>query len=153
MGVLSVLGGDALAKVVGGVVDTASDSIKRVVANKFPDPVEQAKVNAAVEQGIRDADYKDAQLGMSAILAEAQSADPWTSRARPTFLYLMYAVIVWCFIGGIVGIWWPTQTGLAAANIKDLLAAVPDSLWWLFGAGYLGYTGARSFDKWKGAAK
>jgi len=22
--------------------------------------------------------------------------------------------------------------------------------WWLFGAGYLGYTGARSFDKWRG---
>jgi len=26
-------------------------------------------------------------------------------------------------------------------------------LWTLFGAGYLGYTGGRSFDKWKGKAK
>jgi hypothetical protein len=34
-----------------------------------------------------------------------------------------------------------------------LLNAVPDSLWWLFGAGYLGYTGARSFDKWRGVPR
>ncbi len=31
-----------------------------------------------------------------------------------------------------------------------MAAEMPESLWWLFGAGYLGYTGARSFDKWRG---
>jgi hypothetical protein len=34
-----------------------------------------------------------------------------------------------------------------------VLGAVPESLWWLFGAGYLGYTGARSFDKWREPAR
>jgi len=29
----------------------------------------------------------------------------------------------------------------------SVLGAIPENLWWLFGAGYLGYTGARSFDK------
>ena len=35
----------------------------------------------------------------------------------------------------------------AGQNIANLLAAIPEELWWLFGTGYLGYTGARSFDK------
>ena len=46
-----------------------------------------------------------------------------------------------------------TATCKAAENLNKLLGAVPESLWWLFGAGYLGYTGARSFDKWRGPAR
>lgn len=92
------------------------------------------------------------KVRLSAILAEANSADPWTSRARPTFLYIIYAMILMCVAGAIVGIWWPDQVTTAAGNLGALLNAIPDSLWWLFGAGYLGYTGARSFDKWRGAA-
>ena len=40
-----------------------------------------------------------------------------------------------------------------ASHCFQLLNAVPESLWWLFGAGYLGYTGARSFDKWRGVPR
>ncbi|MEQ8370783.1 MAG: 3TM-type holin [Alphaproteobacteria bacterium] len=87
---------------------------------------------------------------LSVILAEAQSADPWTSRARPTFLYLMYVIIMMCVGGAIAGIWWPDSVTTAAQNMTNLLGAIPESLYWLFGAGYLGYTGARSFDKWRG---
>jgi len=50
-------------------------------------------------------------------------------------------------------IWWPTHVFQAAENLNKLLGAVPESLWWLFGAGYLGYTGARSFDKWRGPVR
>ncbi|MBY0429449.1 MAG: holin family protein [Alphaproteobacteria bacterium] len=89
------------------------------------------------------------QASLSAILAEANSDDPWTSRARPSFLYVMYVVICSCFIGGIIGIWYPAQTTQAAANINALLKAIPSDLYTLFGMGYLGYTGARSFDKWR----
>ena len=85
--------------------------------------------------------------------AEANSADPWTSRARPTFLYVIYGVILLCVMGAIIGIWWPAHVFQAAENLNRLLGAVPESLWWLFGAGYLGYTGARSFDKWRGPAR
>lgn len=41
----------------------------------------------------------------------------------------------------------------AASNLANLLQAIPESLWWLFGAGYLGYTGARSMDKWRGVGR
>lgn len=73
-----------------------------------------------------------------------------TSRARPTFLYLSYGVVLLCVNGSILGIWWPTHVFQTAENLNKLLSAVPESLWWLFRAGYLGYTGARSFDKWRG---
>lgn len=94
---------------------------------------------------------EELKISMSAILAEAQSADPYTSRARPTFLYVMYAAIILCFVGAIIGIWYPAQVDTAATNLGKLLNAIPESLWWLFGAGFLGYTATRSFDKWKGS--
>ena len=53
----------------------------------------------------------------------------------------------------IIGIWWPTHVFQAAENLNKLLGAVHESLWWLFGAGYLGYTGARSLDKWRGPVR
>jgi hypothetical protein len=81
--------------------------------------------------------------------AEAGSADPWTSRARPSFLYLMYVLLLLCVFGGILGIWYPSQTAQAAININALLKALPPDLYTLFGLGYLGYTGARSFEKWQ----
>jgi len=93
---------------------------------------------------------QEMQTSLSAIMAEASSADPWTSRARPTFLYVMYGVILLCVLGAIIGIWWPAHVFQAAENLGKLLNAIPESLWWLFGAGYLGYTGARSVDKWRG---
>lgn len=102
---------------------------------------------AAAKAKLVNLDLKRYEIQMSAIVAEAKSADPWTSRARPSFLYVIYAVIILCFVGGIIGIWFPNDVALAATNIKDLLAAIPDSLWALFGAGYLGYSGARSYDK------
>ena len=66
---------------------------------------------------------------------------------------MIYLVIVLCVIGAIVGIWWPDHVAIAATNLTNLLMAIPESLWWLFGAGYLGYTSARSFDKWRGAGR
>ena len=106
---------------------------------------EEEKANARAK--LVNLDLKRYEIQMSAIVAEAKSADGWTSRARPSFLYVLYLVIILCFGGGIVGIWFPNHVALAATNIKDLLTAIPDSLWALFGAGYLGYSGARSYDK------
>jgi len=124
--------------------------VAQVIDRLLPDPAarEQAKVALLAQEG-RQA-LSEMEVALSAILAEAQSADPWTSRARPTFLYVMYAAIGLCFGGGVLGIWWPDHVTTAAQNIGNLLGAIPDDLWWLFGAGYLGYTGARSFDKWRG---
>ncbi|MGE0255088.1 MAG: 3TM-type holin [Alphaproteobacteria bacterium] len=135
---LALLAGP-LARLAGEVIDSLFDS-----------EAEKAAARAKLAALDREGRLAELELSLSAILAEAKSADPWTSRARPTFLYLMYAIIVLCFAGAVAGVWAPGPVARAADNARALLAAIPESLWWLFGAGYLGYTGARSFDKWRG---
>ncbi len=93
------------------------------------------------------------KASLSAILAEANSKDPWASRARPTFLYVMYLIILLCVAGGVLSVFWPVEVMEAANGMNALLSAIPDQLYWLFGAGYLGYTGARTFDKWRAVKK
>jgi hypothetical protein len=134
---------------VTGIAQTIGNIIDKVI----PDPAQRDAARLALLKQQQDGELSELHEALAAVLAEAQSVDPWTSRARPTFLYVMYAVIGLAFAGGIIGIWFPRHVDLAAANIGKLLAAIPDSLWWLFGAGYLGYTGARSFDKWRGTAR
>ncbi len=134
---------------IGGLAGPLFDLIDKL----FTSDEEREKAKARLIELERSGELEATRLQLSAILAEAQSSDPWTSRARPSFLYIMYAAIILCFLGGVIGIWWPGHVAQAAENIGHLLGAIPESLWWLFGAGYLGYTGARSFDKWRGAAK
>jgi hypothetical protein len=50
---------------------------------------------------------------------------------------------------------WAFQPAVAdrmATGLNHWLMALPDGLWQLFGLGYLGYTGGRTFEKWKGVA-
>lgn len=125
------------------------DIVGKVLDRVLPDPAARERANQELLRLSQEGELAETRTQLSAILAEAQSADRWTARARPAFLYVMYAVILLCFGGGVMGIWWPAQVATAAQNIANLLAAIPDSLWWLFGTGYLGYTGARSLEKLK----
>ncbi|MGH6946135.1 MAG: 3TM-type holin [Kiloniellales bacterium] len=134
-----------LQLLAGPLAQLASTLIDKL----FVTEEEKAAARARLLKLHQDGKLSELQISMSAIVEEARSADPWTSRARPTFLYLIYGVIALCFLGGTLGLWWPGEVAQAAANIEALLGAVPDDLWWLFGTGYLGYTGARSFDKWR----
>lgn len=126
---------------------------RELISRIWPDPAQQAEAQRKLVELQQTGQLRGVELQLSAILAEANSADPWTSRARPTFLYLMYALISLLVVGAIVGIWWPAQVMQAAENLNKLLSALPEQLWWLFGTGYLGYTGARMWEKGKGAAK
>jgi len=136
---------DPIASIASGV----AAPLFNLIDNLFTSDKERAEAKMKLVQLEQSGQLDELKVSLSAILAEAQSDDPWTSRARPTFLYLIYLVISLSFAGGIIGIWWPDHVATAATNITNLLAAIPESLWWLFGAGYLGYTGSRSFDKWK----
>lgn len=150
----------AFAAVANLLTGGAFDFLGKVLDKVFPDPAERAKVELAIRQADQAGRLEELKVQLQqdkqqleAILAEANSSDPWTSRARPSFLYVIYAVILLCVLGAIIGIWWPAHVFQASENLKRLLAAIPESLWWLFGAGYLGYTGSRSFDKWKAVTK
>ena len=124
-------------------------SVAKLLDKIIPDPAQRDAAKLELLKAENQQVLTEMQTQLSAILAEANSADPWTSRARPSFLYVMYFMIVSCVLGGIIGIWYPDQTQQAATNINALLKAIPSDLYTLFGLGYLGYTGARSFDKWR----
>lgn len=99
-------------------------------------------LEAAIEQG-----------RLSVMLAEAASQDKWTSRGRPMFLYVMYVFMLWALPMGVVSFFKPEAAIQVAAGTKAWLAAIPNDMWWLFGAGYLGYTTARTWDKKNGKAR
>jgi len=136
-----------------GIGTAAVGVIGKVIDKVFPDPVQAAIAKAELVKLQQDGELKELEIRMSAIIAEAQSKDPWTSRARPSFLYVMYALILAAIPMGVLHAYNPELAVSIAAGLKAWLEALPEELWWLFGAGYLGYTGARSIDKAKGVKK
>ena len=138
---------------LGPLVDVGKSLIDRL----FPDKVAQASERAKAELELtalqQSGKLQEIQIQMSAIIAEAQSPDPWTSRARPSFLYVIYLVILLGVPMGFLSAFRPDVATQVATGFGAWLAAVPDALWALFGAGYLGYTGARTFEKGKRVAK
>ena len=137
--------------IIGPLLEVGRGLIDRL----FPDKVAQASERAKAELELtalqQSGRLQEIQVQMSAIIAEAQSPDPWTSRARPSFLYVVYVFILTAIPMGILYAFKPEVALGVAAGVKAWLEAIPEEMWWLFGAGYLGYTGARSFDKRKQA--
>ncbi len=123
--------------------------IDKVIPDK--EARERAKLELVKLQGSQELDQIQARL--SAIVAEANSADPWTSRARPSFLYVMYAMILWAIPMGLLSAARPQAAHAIATGMNAYLAGLPEPLYALFGTGYLGYTAARQWGKAKGVDK
>ena len=73
--------------------------------------------------------------------------DPWITRARPTFLYVMYALLLGVIPAGLIAAVRPQMAQAIAAGMAAYLTAIPEPLYALFGTGYLGYTVAREWGK------
>lgn len=115
----------------------------------FPDPKERAEAEAKL-QGLQiSGELKAVELQLSAILMEAQSTDPWTSRARPAFMYVVYLYLLAALPFGVLFAFAPNVAGAVTGGIGQFLQTIPGEMWTLFGAGYLGYTGARTLEKRK----
>jgi hypothetical protein len=121
----------------------------KILDKLFPNPEERAEAERRLQELQLNGELKKVELQLSAILMEAQSADRWTSRARPAFMYVVYAYILAALPFGVMFAFMPDQAGAVAAGMTTFLAAIPGEMWTLFGAGYLGYTGARTLEKRK----
>ena len=136
----------ALMEAIVGPVSKLLDKI-------IPDPGarDRAKLELIKLQG----DQEMAAIGaqMQAIVVEAQASDPWTSRARPSFLYVMYTLILWSIPMGLIAAADP-KIALGIGNgMTAYLRGLPEELYALFGTGYLGYTAARTWGKMKGVER
>lgn len=130
---------------LGNLLNIGASILDKVI----PDPEARAAAKLEMARLQQDGEFRTLEASMSAIVAEAKSADKWTSRARPSFMYVMYVLILAAIPMGFVTAWNPELAQAVIAGMGLWLRAIPEQLYWLFGTGYLGYTGARSFDKAK----
>lgn len=135
---------------LGGIFDIGRTLIDKLL----PDPAAKAKAQMDLLVLQQTGDLKELETRMSVILAEASSTDPWTSRARPSFLYVFYFIILaMTVLAPVIGVFQPQAMDSFFANVGKGFSAIPEELWWTFSAGYLGYAGARTFEKSKGVTK
>ena len=132
------------------IIEAVIGPIARLIDKIIPDP--QARDRAKLELLKLEGDQEMANIGlqMEAIIAEARSPDTWTSRARPSFLYVMYILVLWSIPMGLIAAANPATATAIASGMTAYLRGLPPELYTLFGTGYLGYTAARTWGKVKG---
>lgn len=129
--------------ILGPILSIGEQLIDRL----WPDPAQAAQAKLELAKLAQQGELQELQTQMSAILAEAQSHDPWTSRARPSFLYVVYLLILASIPMGMLAAVDPERAAAIAQGMRAWLAAIPEGLWTTFGIGYTGYAVARSWDK------
>jgi hypothetical protein len=135
------------------MLDLIVGGISKVIDKIFPDKdkANQAKIELLrLEQ---EGQLKFLETQLSGIIAEAKSNDKWTSRARPSFLYVFYIMLIASFPMGILYAINPHIAHEIIIGMTDYFKAIPKIVYELFGVGYLGYVGGRSFDKWRKSKK
>ena len=134
---------------IGGIFSIGGKLIDKI----FPDPEQKAKAQLELLKMQQDGELDQIRTQLSAIIAEAQSADPWTSRARPSFLYVVYILLLWSIPMGVLTIFRPDAAASFTAGFQAWISAIPDSILTLFGTVMTGYVIGRSWEKVRGAAK
>ena len=132
------------------LIDSLIGPIASIIDKIIPDKKARARAKLELIALEGTQELKAIEARLSAIVTEAQSRDPWTSRARPSFLYVMYAMILFALPMGILAAFSAEMAQNIGAGISAYLRGLPEELYALFGTGYLGYTAARQWGKAKG---
>lgn len=127
------------------LVKPALDSVTALVGEFHMSPEDKAKAQQALADAAAKAqqaavDY-DVQLNSIAgqnIRADAQSGDKFTSRARPSFLYVIIAVLGFNYIG-------LPLLKVFGSHVDPI--SLPADLLSLFGVAMCGYSMSRSAEK------
>jgi hypothetical protein len=132
---------------IGALASPLNTILERVI----PDPEARSKAQLELLAMQTNGELDKVNTQLQAIVSESKSSDPWTSRARPSFMYVIYTLILFSIPYGVLYAFNPTLAMGIAAGAKAWFNAIPEGLYQLFGIGYLGYSGARTVDKWKGS--
>lgn len=131
------------------MIQSISELIGKGLDKIFPDKDQANAAKVKMLELQQQGQFKEIDLAYQSIIAEAQSNDKWTSRARPSFMYVFYFLLLASVPMGIVNAISPTVTADIIAGFGMWFKAIPEEIYWLFGTGYLGYNAARSYDKRK----
>ncbi len=132
------------------LVETLIGPLASLLDKLIPDKEARARAKLELLQLEGTQELRTIEARLAAIVAEAGSQDPWTSRARPSFLYVMYVLLLCSLPMGVLAAFSPATARDIAAGMNAYLAGLPEPLYALFGTGYLGYTAARQWGKVKG---
>lgn len=133
------------------IFDTLLGPLTKIIDKVIPDPQARDRAKLELLDMQNSQDLKMLEASLSAIVVEARSNDPWTSRARPSFLYVVYVMILWAIPMGVIAAFSPQSASAISAGITGYLQALPEPLYTLFGTGYLGYSAMRQWGKVKGS--
>lgn len=125
----------------------------KIIDKLFPDPAQKAQAQLELLKMQQAGDLDEIKVQLSAIIAEAQSSDPWTSRARPSFLYVVYVLLLWSIPMGVLSIFRPDAAISFTAGFKAWMLAIPEPVLTLFGVVMTGYVAGRSWEKVRSATK
>ncbi|WP_375270894.1 3TM-type holin [Sphingomonas sp.] len=132
-----------IAPLVDGLVAPLAQLLDRII----PDPQTRDAAKRELLRLERTHELDAVRAQIAALIAEASAADPWVARARPTFLYVIYALLLWSVPVGLIAAVRPAAAQAIARGMTAYLNALPEPLYALFGTGYLGYTVAREWGK------
>ncbi len=122
----------------------------KIIDKFFPNPEEKAKAQLELLQMQQKGELSLIQTQLSAIIAEANSPDPWTSRARPSFLYVVYILLLWSIPMGVLTIFKPEAAVSFTSGFQAWMVAIPEPVLVLFGTVMTGYVVSRGYEKSKG---
>jgi hypothetical protein len=128
------------------------DGVLKLIDKVLPDAEAKEKAKLEVLKMQQDGSLKEMETSLSAIIAEANSNDPWTSRARPSFLYVVYILLLWSIPMGVLAMFDPVGAADFTAGFKGWLSALPEPVLTLFGVVMTGYVAGRSWEKVRNAA-
>ena len=105
-------------------ITAGMDLIGKAIDRFVPDPAQRDAAKLAMYEAQRAGDMDTVKVAMSAILAEANSADPWTSRARPSFLYVVYVLLLFGLPMGFLAAYSPATAGNVAREMRTYTNSV-----------------------------
>ncbi|WP_031342564.1 holin family protein [Novosphingobium lindaniclasticum] len=131
--------------------DSIVSPVARIIDKVIPDPEARDRAKLELLKLENSQELELLRASLSPIVAEAASSDPWTSRARPSFLYVIYLMILWALPMGLIGAVSPVTAQAIGRSMAAYLNGIPEPLYALFGTGYLGYSAMRQWGKTRGS--
>lgn len=131
-------------------VGAAFSFLGTIVERIFPDKQKQEEIKAELAKFQLSGNLEEFKQVMQVFVNESASQDKWTSRARPSFMYVMYLFILFGIPLGILSVFSPEAAKGIAEGMKAWMTAIPNPLWAVFGTCFSVYSISRSYDKSKG---
>ena len=89
---------------IGQIVAVVAVLLFKLADNLFTSDEEQDKAKRQLPNRQQEGKLKAVEQQISLVTSDSQSKDPWTSRARPSFLYVFYILLLWAIPTGILSI-------------------------------------------------